>query len=43
VSEHRVPAFAFFVVIALVLFESLSRCMLPPTYSEYGEAPDYRD
>ena len=42
-SNHRIPTLAFFIVIALVLFESLGRCMLPPTYSEYGEAPDDRD
>ena len=42
-SDHRVPTLAFFIVIALVLFESLGRCMLPPTYSEYGEALDYPD
>jgi hypothetical protein len=42
-SQHRIPALAFFVVIALVLFEGLGRCMLPSTYSEYGEAPDDRD
>ena len=42
-SEHRIPALALFVVVAFLLLEGLGRCMLPPTYSEYGEAPDYRD
>jgi hypothetical protein len=42
-SKHRIPALALFVVIAFLLLEGLGRCMLSPSYSDYGEAPDYRD
>jgi hypothetical protein len=42
-TEDRITAAAFFFVIVIVLLESLGQCVLPPTYSEYGEAPDYRD
>jgi hypothetical protein len=41
--DDRIAATAFFFVVLIVLLEGLGRCVLPPTYSEYGEAPDYRD
>ena len=41
--DDRIAVTAVCFIIFIVLLESLGRCMLPPTFSEYGEAPDYRD
>ena len=42
-SHRQLSALLFVILIAFLLLEGLGRCMSPPTYSEYGEAPDYRD
>jgi hypothetical protein len=42
-SQERITAVACLFIVLLTLANGLTRCVLPPTYSKYGDDPKDRD
>jgi hypothetical protein len=41
-TQHWIKTILFIFFVLWVIADSLTRCMLPPIYSEYGEDPKDR-